>query len=87
MEGMGLKLTPEVVRCLLGCLDMFGPTAGTFRTHIYLVQWSYNGGYSQPSATHFTPPSPTSPPSIMYHHNYISDITGAVIKLLKSQQC
>ena len=33
MEGMGLKLTPEVVRCLLGCLDMFGPTAGTSRTH------------------------------------------------------
>ena len=33
MEGMGLILTPVVVRCLLGHLSMFGPMAGTSWTH------------------------------------------------------
>ena len=33
MEGMGLNLTPVVVRCFLGPLGMFGPTAGTSWTH------------------------------------------------------
>ena len=29
MEGMSLKSTPVVVRCLLGPQTMFGPIAGT----------------------------------------------------------
>ena len=33
MEGMGLKFTPVVVRCLLGLLSMFGPIAGISWTH------------------------------------------------------
>ena len=33
MEGMDLKLTLVVVRCLLGPLSMFGTMAGTFCTH------------------------------------------------------
>ena len=33
MEGMGLKLTPVVVRCLLSPLSMFGPMAGTSWIH------------------------------------------------------
>ena len=33
MEGMGLKFTPVVVRCLLGHLSMFVPIAGTSWTH------------------------------------------------------
>ena len=33
MEGMGLKLTPVVVKCLLGRLGMFGPMAVTSWTH------------------------------------------------------
>ena len=33
MEGMGLKLTPVVVRHLLGSLSMLGPMAGTSWTH------------------------------------------------------
>ena len=33
MEGMGLKLIPVVVRCLLGSLGMFGPMAATSWTH------------------------------------------------------
>ena len=33
MEGMGLKLTPVVVRHLLGPLSMFGPMASTSWTH------------------------------------------------------
>ena len=30
MEGMSLKLTPVVVKRLLGPLSMFGPMAGTW---------------------------------------------------------
>ena len=33
MEGMGLKLTPVVVRRLLGPLGMFGSMAGNSWTH------------------------------------------------------
>ena len=33
MEGMGLKLTLVVVRCLLGPLRTFGPMAGTSWIH------------------------------------------------------
>ena len=33
MEGMGLKLTPVLVRRLLGHLSMFGPMADTSWTH------------------------------------------------------
>ena len=33
MESMGLKLTPVVVRHLLGHLSMFGAMAGTPWTH------------------------------------------------------
>ena len=33
MEGMGLKLSPVVVRCFLGPLGMFGPMIGTSWTH------------------------------------------------------
>ena len=33
MEGIGLKSTLAVVRCLLGHLDIFGPMAGTSWTH------------------------------------------------------
>ena len=33
MEGMGLKLTPVVVRHLLGRLSMFGPISNTSWTH------------------------------------------------------
>ena len=33
MEGMGLKMIPVVVRCLLSPLSMFGPMAGTSLTH------------------------------------------------------
>ena len=33
MEGMGLKLTPVVVRRLLDRLGMFGPMAVTSWTH------------------------------------------------------
>ena len=33
MEGMGLKLTPVLVRHLLGPLSMFGPMTGTSWTH------------------------------------------------------
>ena len=33
MKGMGLKLTPVVVRRLLRPLSMFGPMAGTSWTH------------------------------------------------------
>ena len=35
MEDMGLKLTPVVVRRLLGYPGMFGPRAGTSSTHNY----------------------------------------------------
>ena len=48
MERMGLKLTPVVVRCLLGPLGMFGPMAGTSWTHSY----SPNKRYNPPLATH-----------------------------------
>ena len=33
MEGMGLKVTPVVMRHLLHPLSMFGPMADTSRTH------------------------------------------------------
>ena len=33
MEGMSLKFIPVVVRCLLGSLNMFGPTAGNSLIH------------------------------------------------------
>ena len=33
MEDMDLKLTPMVVRCVLGPLGMFGSMAGTSWTH------------------------------------------------------
>ena len=33
MEGMGLKFTPVIVRCVLGSPSMFGPIAGTSWTH------------------------------------------------------
>ena len=33
MEGMGLKLTPVVVRCRLGPLSIFDPIADTSWTH------------------------------------------------------
>ena len=33
MEGIGLKFTPVVVRCLLGRLSVIGPMAGTSWTH------------------------------------------------------
>ena len=33
MEGMSLKLTPVVVRCLLGPLRVFGTMSGTVWTH------------------------------------------------------
>ena len=33
MEGLGLKLTPVVVRRFLGTVNMFGPMAGTSWTH------------------------------------------------------
>ena len=38
MEPMDLKLTPVVVRCLLGCPGMFGPMTGTSWTHSYTVK-------------------------------------------------
>ena len=37
MEGMGLKLTPVVVRCVLCPLSMSGPMADTSWTHSYIV--------------------------------------------------
>ena len=33
MEGMGLKMTPVVMRCLLGPLSMLMPMAGTSWTY------------------------------------------------------
>ena len=33
MEGMSLKLTPVIARCLLGRQSMFGPMADTSWTH------------------------------------------------------
>ena len=38
MEGMGLKLTPVVVRHLLGLLGMFGPMAGSYFLDSQLLQ-------------------------------------------------
>ena len=37
MEGMDLKFTPVVARCLLHLLSMFGPMAGTSWTHIIII--------------------------------------------------
>ena len=39
MEGMDLKLSPLVVRRLLGPLGMFGPMAGTTWTHSQSKQY------------------------------------------------
>ena len=33
MEGMGLKLSPVVMRCRLGSLSVFGSMAGTSWSH------------------------------------------------------
>ena len=59
MEGMGLKLTPVVVRRLLSRLDMFGPMSGT--SWIIASPNGPNRGYIPSPASH-PPPPPASPP-------------------------
>ena len=56
MEGMGLKLTPVVVRCLLSLLSMFGPMAGTSWIHTVASTNSPNRGYNPPPTPHPTTP-------------------------------
>ena len=59
MEGMGLNLTPVVVRSLLGPLGMFGPIALTLFRLIPSPN-SPNRVYKPPLAAH--PPPPPTPP-------------------------
>ena len=51
MEGMGLNLTPVVVRHLLGYLGIFKPMAGTSWTHIVSTN-STNREYNPSLASH-----------------------------------
>ena len=43
MGGMGLKLTPVLVRCLLGFLGLFEPTAGASWAHSYSEKFQTQG--------------------------------------------
>ena len=64
MKGMGLKLTPVVVRCLLGPQSMFGPMAGTSWNH------SPNGpneGYYLQLPLAAQPPQPPAHPPYRCH--------------------
>ena len=71
MEGMGLKLTPVVVRCLLGPLSMFGSIAGTLG--LIARPNSPNGGYGLPLTAHLPHcpphPPPNHPPLICATHD------------------
>ena len=75
MRVMGLKLTPVLVRCHLGPLDLSGPIADASWTHSYP-----NERYNLPSAAH-----PPPPPAPLVHAT--CNIAVAVKKLLKIQQC
>ena len=57
MEGIELKLSQVVVRCLLGSLSMFEPMAGTSWTYGFIQS---SGWFNLPPTIH--PPSPLSHP-------------------------
>ena len=60
MEGMGLKLTPVVMRCLSGPLSMFGLWVALLR--LIARPNSPNKGFNPPPAAHPSPPH-IPPPS------------------------
>ena len=66
MECIGLKLTPVVVRHLLGHLGMFGPMASVSWTHTVASPNGPNVGYSPNPASHpplMLAPPPSHPPT------------------------
>ena len=87
MEGMGLKFTLVVVRHLLGPLSIIEPVAGTLG--LIASQNNPDEGFILLPAVH--PPTPLHPshPFSPTHPLIcaICDITVAVKKLLKIQQC
>ena len=64
MEGMGIKFTPVVVRCLLGPLSMFGPMA---LFGFIASPNSPNRGFNLPPVAH--------PPPLLTLQRAIYDIT------------
>ena len=53
MGGVGQKLTPTVVRCLLGLLRWSGPITDTSWAHSYSNQCLYGCFCHLPSHAHF----------------------------------
>ena len=86
MEGMDLKLTPVVVKCFLGPHAYLGLWLA-FLGIIWLVQIVLTEGITHlwlPTLPHH-PPHPLPPTHPLIHAT--RDITVAVKKLLKIQQC
>ena len=71
MEGMGVKLTSVVVRCLLGPLGMFG-TMGLWMALSGLIASpnTSNGGCNLPPAA-LSPPPHTPPLSLLHTPLYM----------------
>ena len=76
-EGMGLKLTPVVVRHLLGA-DLWLALC-----RLIASPNSPNKKFNPPPAAHHSPP--LTPPHPLTHATH--DITVVVKKVLKIQQC
>ena len=53
MGGVGQKLTPTAVRCLLGLLRWSGPISDTSWAHSYSNQYLYGCFCHLPSHAHF----------------------------------
>ena len=67
MGGMGLKLTPVLVRHLLGLLGSSGLVAGT--SELIATLNSHNRRYSPPQSAHSPlPPTTPHPPTYLYIH-------------------
>ena len=75
MEGMGLKFTPVIVRCLLSPLSMFRSIAGIKLVVLIANPNNPNRGYNLPPAS-LPPPPPPAQPFICATH----DITVVVNK-------
>ena len=66
MEGMGVKFTPVIVRCILGIPSKFGLIAGNSCTHSYSLNNPNRGFNTPPAASYTAHLTPSYPPTPLY---------------------